>query len=217
MTAFIRTTEPASEPLMLSEVKMQLRINGNDEDTLLTALISAARMACEDYTRRALITQGWTLWLDTFPSLDTQWWDGMQDGSSTLTIKRHINVPRPPLVSVTSISVYDDDDIATVFDPSNYFVDSASAPGRVALRNTAAWPVPLRPYHGIEIVYTAGYGDADAVPQTLKQGMLAHIAYLYEQRGDAFTVGSAAPATRALPDFVIALYQPYRIQHLGLL
>jgi len=216
MTAFVRTTEPASEPVTVSDVKAQLRLSGSDDDALLTALISVARMACEEYTRRALITQGWTLWLDAFPADDTQWWDGVQESPVTLTTKRHIHLPRPPLISVTSISVYDDDDTATLFDDANYFVDTASSPGRVALRNNAAWPVPVRPYHGIEIVYVAGYGDATAVPQALKQGMLAHIAFLYEQRGDTFNVGNSVAAIKALPDFITALYQPYRIQHLGL-
>lgn len=212
MTALQRTTEPASEPLTLSEAKAHLRIGGSDEDTLITNLISVARMGAEEYTRRALITQGWTLWLDEFPGEGIGWWDGMREGAA-LTVKRFIYLPRPPLQGVTSVTVYDDADGASVFAATNYFVDNKSEPGRLALRNSAAWPVPQRAHQGIGIVFTAGYGAAANVPQAIKQGMLAHIAALYEDRGDAY---GHAQQVKLLPDVTRTLYQPYRIQHLVL-
>ncbi len=217
MTALIRTTAPATEPLSLSEARLHLRLSTTDDDTLVTNLISVARMACEEFTRRALITQGWTLWLDHFPGTATNWWDNENSSSSSyLTVKRFINLPRPPLVAVASVSTFDDDDTETVFDPANYFVDSASEPGRLALRNAATWPTPGRETHGIQIVYTAGYGDASDVPQSLKQGMLGHIAALYENRGDDITPAAQAMRIKVLPAIVEQLYQPYRLQHLVL-
>lgn len=215
MTALQRTTEPSAEPVTLSEAKAHLRVSLSDDDTLIANLISVARMACEDYTRRALITQGWTLWLDEFPQENLGWWDGVREGAP-LTVKRFIHLPRPPLQAVVSVAAYDDSDNGSVFSADYYFVDSKSEPGRLALRNNASWPKAVRSHHGIGIVFTAGYGNAAVVPQALKQGMLAHLAQMYEDRGDRLNILAQAAQVKLLPDVARALYQPYRIQHVVL-
>jgi uncharacterized phiE125 gp8 family phage protein len=215
MTGLQRTAEPNSEPLDLSEVKAHLRIGTSSDDALLANLVTVARQACEDHIRRALVTQGWTLWLDTFPAENIGWWDGVREGAA-LTIKRFIYIPRPPLQAIVAVTTYDDANTATAFGSDQYFVDTASEPGRLALRNNAVWPEPGRSHHGIGIEFTAGYGDAGNVPQALKQGMLAHIAQLYEERGELKSVFSHAQQVKLLPDISRSLYMPYRIQHLVL-
>lgn len=212
MTSLVRTTEPASEPVSLSEAKAHLRVGVSDDDSLISGLIVAARNAAETYTRRSLITQGWTLWLDQFPASDLDWWDGMREGASAITVRRHIMLPRSPLQSVVSVTTYDDADTGTVMAASQYFVDTAAVPGRLALRNNAVWPVPGRAANGIKIVFTAGYGLASDVPAALRQGMLAHIAMLYQHRGDG--QGFSSAASIALPDVSVGLYQPYRVAQL---
>jgi uncharacterized phiE125 gp8 family phage protein len=52
---------PGGEPLTLAEAKAWCRIDGDDEDALLTALIAAARLQIESMTERALLTQSWRL------------------------------------------------------------------------------------------------------------------------------------------------------------
>jgi len=54
-------TAPAVEPLSLSEVKLHCRVDASDEDTLLTALIVAAREYAEQLTGRAFITRTYEL------------------------------------------------------------------------------------------------------------------------------------------------------------
>jgi len=58
-------TPPAMEPVTLEEAKLHLRIDRNEEDSLISALITAARQKTEEYTRRAFITQMWELALDS--------------------------------------------------------------------------------------------------------------------------------------------------------
>lgn len=55
---------PGEEPVSLAEAKAWCRIDSSDEDDLVTALITAARLQVESETRRALITQSWRLSLD---------------------------------------------------------------------------------------------------------------------------------------------------------
>jgi uncharacterized phiE125 gp8 family phage protein len=60
-------TAPAVEPLSLDEARDYLRVETNDDDALIGALIAGARIHVEAQTRRALITQSWRLSLDAWP------------------------------------------------------------------------------------------------------------------------------------------------------
>ena len=212
MTALKLLTAPAVEPISLSDVKAQARIDTTADDALISGLITAARQACEDYLNRALITQSWVLWLDAFPcAAASNWWDGVKDGAIRSRNADFIVLPKPPLVAVTSVRVFDNADNITVFPATQYFVDNASEPARLALRNGAVWPFPLRPANGIRIEYVAGYGDSGAsVPQAIKQGILSHVAAMYEHRGDMVGPTGNIVNVPAIPPVSYMLYSPYR-------
>ena len=91
----------------------------------------------------------------------------------------------------------------SVLDPALYQVDAASAPARLALKGIFAPPLTnLRAIDAVAVEFTAGYGDAGAVPQPIKQAILMTIADLCSHRGDdAALVGPQAQA----------LLAPYRI------
>lgn len=182
----VQTTPPAVEPLSVQETKDFLRIDQSSDDTLVESLIMAARMQCEKYTGRALINQSWSLFLDHWPGRDTTiWWEGIRDGAQTSRPTNFLLIPKPPLVSITQILIYDEDDTGVVWEPSNYYVDTACAPGRVVLRTGGVAPSPLRAANGIEIQFTAGYGDEAAdVPRSLIEGISRTVAHMYENRGD---------------------------------
>lgn len=161
-----RITAPTTEPVTTGEAKLHARIDEDTDNAAVAGFIKAARELAETYTRRAFMTQTWQMFLDAVPS------------------GNFIELPRPPLVSVTHVKTYTDADVATTFAASNYFVDTISAPGRIVLRDAASWPDAARVANALEIQYVAGYADVADVPQTIKQGILALVTWLYEHRGD---------------------------------
>lgn len=60
MQAF-QTVKPATEPLTVTEAKLHLRVEHNHEDTLIGALIVAAREQAEFLTGQRLMTQTWMI------------------------------------------------------------------------------------------------------------------------------------------------------------
>lgn len=187
----ILVTPPAAEPIALADAKLHLRVTTSSEDSLITSYIKAARVLCENYSQKAFVTQTWKLFLDGWPrsSKRDTWWDGVREGSinDLFLVKRDLELPRAPLVSVTHIKVYDAAEVATTLDSDTYGVDSSSNPGRIYLQSGQTWPTVGRPSNGIEIQYVAGYGSASDVPDDIKTAILMLIAHLYENRGDVDT------------------------------
>lgn len=60
-------TPPAGEPVSLQEAKAHLRVDFDDDDGLIQALIAAARQAAETITNRQLMSARWKLVMDSFP------------------------------------------------------------------------------------------------------------------------------------------------------
>lgn len=159
------TTAPATEPVTATEAKLHCRVDHATEDDIFTRLIEVARIQCEQIAGRAFITRTYTALLDTWPA-------------------HKFELPYPPLAGITSIKYYDNEgNPAATYSSGNYYVDTNSEPGRVALLNSAEWPsTTLRDINGVEIIYTAGYGVAADVPDQYKQAMLLLIGHLYENR-----------------------------------
>lgn len=188
-------TPPAAEPISLAEAKAHLRVDGTDDDTLITALIVAAREHVESVTRRALITQTWDYSLPAFPNGDV------------------LALPRPRLQSVTSVTYTDSAGVAATFAASNYLVDTASYVGRLVLGYAKDWPVfTERPINAVVVRFVAGYGPAAAdVPRAIRHALLLLVAEWYERREATHVGMTGASAVTPLPFAVNALLAPHRV------
>ncbi len=187
---------PAAEPVSLAEAKAHLRVDDDSQDAYIAALITAAREWCEQFQGRAYITQKLRLHLETWPS------------------GRRILLPRPPLVSVESVSYRNDEGQTIVFDPSAYRVDTASEPGAIVLAPDRYWPGEmLDEGMPITIDFTAGYGaDATSVPQRVRQAVLLYVGFLFENRGDSL---GQVGLPKAVRDAIEALLWPDRAWYPG--
>lgn len=187
MTAVLMSG-PAVEPVSLDEAKAHLRVDMNDEDTLVSSLIAAARIHVEAYLQRVFITQTWSIYLDKWPQ-----------GQS-------LRLPILPVQSVTAINKYDVNNTFVTIDPVNYVVDALSVPPRILWRGSGSSPCPGRPLNGIEVIVIAGYGnDGDQVPQPIRQAILMLVAQWFEHREPPTLNGP----DDTLPPAVASLLKPY--------
>ena len=195
MAGLVLHTAPASEPITLAEAKSYLRVDSSGDDALITSLISTARQLCEEHTQRAFMTQTYELFLDAIEDLEDLLWEGMRTGPYINYYKNYIDLPMPPVVSISHIKTYDDNDTATTFASGNYYVDNARQPARVVLRTGETFPTALRVANAIEVKYVTGYSSASAVPEPIKFAIYQVLTYLYEHRGDMYEGKTSLPLT----------------------
>jgi uncharacterized phiE125 gp8 family phage protein len=187
------TTAPTVEPVTLDEAKYHLRRSDSVDDSVIEALIPAARMKLEQDTARALITQTRDIYYDEFPC-----------SSGPLLL------PLGSLQSVTTVKTYDTANVESTFTSSKYLVDTASEPARIVLNDSEAWPTDLRAANAVIVRAVVGYGAAAAVPQPLKQAMLLLIGAMYEHR-EQIIVAQFAGQFLLVPFGYDQLIAPYRL------
>ena len=197
-------TEPTQEPLSLQEVKDYLRVENSTDERTIRPLIETARRWCEEHTGRTLVQTTYRQFLDSI-SDNVPLNEGVSVGPDINYYRNYITLAKTPLASVTHVKTYKDSDVATTFSSDKYYVDNAREPGRIVLRNGETFPSALRVANAIEVEFVAGYSTVSSIPEPIKVGMLQHIAFLYEQRGD---MGDYLNA-RTFPPMVKGLYAPY--------
>jgi len=156
-------TEPATEPVSLVEAKAHLRVDCTDDNDYITTLIKVARKYAELYQRRSYITQTLELRLDRFP-------------------RYLLELPRPPSSAVASIKYTDSAGDEQTLDASLYTTDFNSYMPRIVPAFNQSWPTTRAVIDAVLIEYTAGYGAASAVPETIKQAILLLVSHWYENR-----------------------------------
>jgi uncharacterized phiE125 gp8 family phage protein len=158
-----RVVEPAIEPVSLEELRLHLRLDTEDIDTLLSLYISAARDVIERYVRRQLLTASFELWCPSFA--------------------QKITLPYPPLQSVDTIIYLDLTGAETVLNATTYVVNTIATPGEMTLALNATIPSTQLTFgsDAVRIFYTAGYGaKASDVPAPLRAAVLLCAADLFE-------------------------------------
>lgn len=164
----VTQTTPTHNPVSLEEAKNYLKVDYNTDDDLIEALIFAARKQVENELGGLLIVKRTVTQKQT-------------GGVKT------IDLMREPMVSISSITYYEDfDSTGTVISSTDYrFAD-----GAIFHRN-GFWDEG-READGYVIVYTAGLVDdtgqaAENSPETIRMAILRIVAYLYENREEYST------------------------------
>ena len=168
-----RATPPVTEPLTLTETKLHLRVDIDEDDNYILGLIAAAREWVESYLDRSLIYTQWTLRMDAFPA--------------------EIELPRPPMATTgthtaTTITYTMETQATATLASTEYRVDRHSTPGVMRKTYSGSWPAHLSDENAVTVTWWAGYGeDGTKVPRTIRNAMLLLIGHWYENRSAVLT------------------------------
>lgn len=183
-------------PVSLSDAKAWLRVGHAGEDAAITALINTAVSRVEAETGRALLVRNFRETLDGWPIRR------LSGCGSAFALAV------APAVSVEAVRTFDRAGEETLWDAEEYRVDTAADPGRLIARAPFAFPRPGRPAAGIEIDFTAGYGEtASDVPPALIEAVLRLVAEGYAASEPALATGRGLAR---LPETVESLLRPFR-------
>lgn len=188
---------PAAPALTLAQARMQLKVpdSQHDEDPLLAdVFIPAITERGESATRRQFIRATWTLTRRAFP---WEYW---------------IEIPKPPLIDLVSITYVDSAGVTQTFDSANYIVEKPVGPrcarGRVSLVYGAIWPLTRPQAAAVTLTFKAGYGDDDsAIPSLLKVGMLMDLGTLWANREAVITDGAKVVE---IPSGTVPIYRAHK-------
>ena len=166
--AYKIATAPTSEPFTTAQAKTWLKIPSavTAEDTVVDAIIAAARTWAEQFTGRALMTQTIEEYFDCWPDCGV------------------FNLSVAPVQSITSVS-YQSGGSYTTWSSANYYTDLVTEPCRIVAKAGVTAPsYDLDAPNVFKVVYVAGYSSAANIPANILHGMRQKMAFMYENRED---------------------------------
>lgn len=198
-------TPPTEEPVSREAAKTHLRVTHADHDTYIESLIVAARVHAETICNRALVTQTQKAFFGEFPC-------------------GPILLPFGRLQTISTFQWTDAGGTASTWTPSGSnllsgstvmaHVDIEREPGAIMLAYGQSWPsVTLKTSNPIEITFVCGYGDADDVPQPIKQAMLLMIGHWYRNLEAVVVSDRASVESRVMPMGVDSLLANYVLHY----
>lgn len=210
----VQQTRPASEPVLLSELKENLRIDEASEDSKLDALIVAARSVVEANLNLNLISRPIDIYYDRWP-VDNGFASirPVHSCISELRMSPHsgsqntFDLPIRPVESITGITITDSQGIESAWDPSNYFLQPGLVPN-LSLAAGSSWPAPQQPKDSFKVSVISGFGASwNSVPDDIRQALLQIATQLYFNRGDTAVSSGGLLSASDVRD----LLAPYRL------
>lgn len=177
-------TPVSAQVLDLADVKARLRITDSNDDTVLNALISEVRGACQDKSNRGIGAQTWQIAVDAFPAA--------------------IPLILPPLIAVDWVKYYDPAGVLQTLASNQYAVDDFNEPGWIVPAANVTWPETLDTINAVRVQIQCGY-TAGTLPPSLQLWMLANIGHFHANR-EVFT-----DADRGQRTIVDSLLDAHRI------
>lgn len=153
------TVEPASESVTSTEAKLQCKVDGSDDDALITSLIKTTRQLAEEYTGTRLVSQTCVLRCSCFSDF--------------------CDLPIAPISAVSSITYLDTDGVEQTLASSVYESVLTGLEPHIRLKVGQSWPSVRAASDAIRVTVAAGYST---VPEPIRAAMLLTISSLYDGR-----------------------------------
>lgn len=184
---------PTDPPVSLTDMKSHLRVEIDDDDSIITALTTAATQYVEKIAGLAPVDQTLELRLDTYPP------------------QRFIQL-RGPLLHLLSYKYTDADGDLQDQDADSYIVESSlkNIAPRIVPAYNATWPYAMPVSDSLRVQWRAGFVDRTGsptedmtkIPGPLLSAVKLHVEAHYERDERTF---------KMLMDAVDALLSPYRV------
>lgn len=149
-----RKSAPVTYPVSLSMVKSFLRVENNQDDDLISNLVSIATEYAEWYMEKSLMRQKWQI-------------------SCIGYIPRKIQLIFGPLIGVESVKTVFRNNDETVVNQDLYYVDMIGS----YIEFYSYFNV-----RRLDVIYEAGHLDANLIPAQIKHGIAYHVAIAYKNR-----------------------------------
>lgn len=189
--SLIRVTQPVVEPVTLRQFKQHLRIEHDDEDEYLIALIGAGRHYAETRCDRCFIDTQLEMQTDTFPAAI----------ELPLPMPPFSRTPGRQTIEVSYLNVemvrlkMDETQPAIGSNPGKFLAARDSTPAILTPAVNGYWPVTGPVRSAVTIRWWAGYGpDATTVPKGVVHAIMMLAAHWYNNR-EAVTVAGGITAT----------------------
>ena len=185
-------TPPATIPVSLLEAKAHINVLHEDEDAYIKSLIETATELAEQIMSRQIISATYELTMETLPE--------------------RLELPRPDLISVTSIEYIPEG--GTVLAPlaiSYYIVDNTKTPGEVIRHPDMAYPSISRVPNSVKVTFITGYADASSVPAPIKHWILMQVGTWYEHREEVVIGVSSSKVANKYNDMLLNMYRLVRV------
>jgi uncharacterized phiE125 gp8 family phage protein len=166
-------TGPALEPVSLIEAKQHCRVDSTDDDGLIAGYILSARSWAEDLTRRAFTTQTWDYTIDSD-------WPRMRVGYCDVY---RIELPKPKLISVSSVSYVDTNGASQTLATDQYTVNATGITGLIDPAYGVTWPQVRDQMNAITVRFVCGFGPNPGDGQELERvraGILQYTRFLLD-------------------------------------
>lgn len=208
-------TPPPSDALVvtLQEVYDHLRLTTegspptHPQDTMLTRLIKVATSEAENITHRAFMEQTVRLYTDRFPYPSAffsgdRWWSTRGQG--------YIDLLRPPLIAISAVRYYDEENELLTIDGDNYFVTDDLVP-RLMFVDAFTGPTTYVRDDALTVDYVVGYPPdgspaedyAANIPEQIKQAVLLGVEMHYRSLDTKNREVFERARAELLSDFVV--------------
>lgn len=189
----VRITPPANLPISLTDAKLHLRVDHDDEDLLIEGLIKAATDHLDGWTGmlgRCLEEQEWRQDFDRFEQV--------------------IRLPLWPINSISSITWRNRAGQIATIDSDDYALKFDALGAHVRFKDGFSYPSGLYQSAAISVTFSAGCPQAgdpaeSTVPAAIKATILLLVGHWYQNREAVSDSGATE-----LPLAISSLIAPYR-------